>query len=133
MAAWPNMERPYKKTMGIKINGDDIPDVSEMGYQVGDLDTSGRRDATGLLHRNRVAQKINYEFSWNSLEWKMLQWILSHINNAKFSVTAPDPRTFDGAYTGNYYVGDRTGNCKYYLVEKGDIAQYSLKLKFIEY
>lgn len=133
MAVWSGMVRHYNNAMGIKINGDDIPDVSKMSYQIGDLDTSGSRDATGLLHRARVATKINYEFSWNALEWDMLRWILSHINADKFKLTAPDPRTFEGTYTGDYYVGDRTGECMYYLVEKADIAQYSLKLKFIEY
>jgi len=133
MATWSGMKRKYSKTMGIKINNDDMPDVSKMAYQVGDLDTSGRRDATGRLHRHRVAQKINYEFTWNSLEWGMLQWILTHINTAKFTVTAPDPRTFRGVYTGDYYVGDRTGDCLYYLSESDDVSQYSLKCKFIEY
>jgi len=133
MAMWENMQRAYSNKMGIQINGDDMPDVSKMSYQVGDLDTSGSRDATGLLHRARVATKINYEFSWNALEWGMLQWILTHINAEKFTLTAPDPRSFQGTYTGNYYVGDRTGDCLYYLEEKSDISQYSLKLKFIEY
>ena len=135
MAKWPegSMTRKYKNSMGIKIDGDDIPDVSKWDYQIGDLDTSGNRDATGLLHRSRVATKINYEFSWNSLEWTMLQWILSHINAAKFQVTAPDPRTFQGVYTGNYYVGDRTGSCQYFLEGTEEKAQYSLKLKLIEY
>lgn len=133
MARWGNMHRNYSNKMGIKIDGDDIPDVSKMSYQIGDLDTSGSRDATGLLHRARVATKINYEFSWNALEWNMLRWILSHINKAKFRLTAPDPRTFGGNYSGNYYVGDRTGECLYYITESDDIAQYSLKLKFIEY
>ena len=133
MAMWDNMQRAYSNKMGIQVNGDDMPDVSKMSYQVGDLDTSGSRDATGLLHRARVATKINYEFQWTSLEWNMLQWILSHINAEKFTLTAPDPRTFMGTYTGNYYVGDRTGDCLYYLEEKGDVSQYSLKLKFIEY
>ena len=63
----------------------------------------------------------------------MLQWILAHINNAKFRLTAPDPRTFQGIYTGDYYVGDRTGECLYYIVDNEDVAQYTLKLKFIEY
>lgn len=125
--------RQYNYKMGIRIGNTNIPDVSKWSYQVGDLDTSGRRDATGLLHRARVATKINYEFSWNSLDWEMLQIILQAVNHEKFKLTAPDPRTFLGTYTGNYYVGDRTGDAHYYLVEKDDVAQFSLKLKFIEY
>jgi len=125
--------RQYNYKMGIRIGNTNIPDVSKWSYQVGDLDTSGRRDATGLLHRARVATKINYEFSWNSLDWEMLQVILQAVNHEKFKLTAPDPRTFRGTYTGNYYVGDRTGDAHYYLVEKDEVAQFSLKLKFIEY
>lgn len=125
--------RDYNYRMGIKIGDVAIPDVSEWNYQVGDLDTSGSRDATGLLHRARVATKINYEFSWNALEWKMLQEIMNAIESDKFTLTAPDPRKYGETYTGAYYVGDRTGKGWYYLPEKDEIAQFSLKLKFIEY
>lgn len=125
--------RHYNYKLGIKANGVNIPDPAEWNYQVGDLDTSGSRDAKGLLHRNRVATKINYEFKWNALEWEMLQTIMSAINDAKFTLVAPDPRTFNGTYRGKYYVGDRTGKCIYYLDGKEEIAQYDLKLKFIEY
>ncbi len=127
------MERSYKYTMGITVGSVAIPDPSKWTYQVGDLDTSGSRDATGLLHRAYVATKINYEFSWNALEWEMLQRIVAAVNTPKFRMTAPDPRTFNTTYTGDYYVGDRTGECLYYLNEKDDKAQFSLKLKFIEY
>lgn len=125
--------RAYKYTMGIMVNGMNIPDPSEWNYQVGDLDTSGKRDATGLLHRAYVATKINYEFNWKSLDWEMLQMIVGAVQNQKFQLTAPDPRTFNTMYTGDYYVGDRTGKCLYYLPEKPDVAQFDLKLKFIEY
>ena len=135
------MIRTYNYRMGLKVNNTRIPDVSEWSYQVGDLDTSGSRDAKGMLHRARVATKINYEFSWNSLEWEMLQTILAAVSDAKFKLTAPDPRTFNGTYTGKYYVGDRTGKAQYYLPDdsggtpggRPEIASYTLKLNFIEY
>ena len=127
------MTRTYNYKMGIKIGETSLPDPSSWKYQVGDLDTSGSRDATGWLHRAYVATKINYEFEWKSLEWEMLQTILSAVNTPRFTLTAPDPRTFLDMYTGQYYVGDRTGDAKYYIVEKEDVAQFSLKLKFIEY
>ena len=125
--------RQYNYTMGIKIGDVKIPDPGEWTYQVGDLDTSGKRDATGLLHRAYVATKINYEFTWKALDWEMLQIIVSAVQNQKFVLTAPDPRTFQTKYTGDYYVGDRTGKCLYYLPEKDDVAQFDLKLKCIEY
>jgi len=125
--------RPYNYTMGFRVGSTNIPDPSKMTYQVGDLDTSGSRDARGLLHRAYVATKINYELSWESLDWEMLQIILAAVNHPKFTFRAIDPRTFNTMYTGQYYVGDRTGDAKYYLPNKDDKAQFSLKLKFIEY
>lgn len=127
------MNRAYNFKMGIEVDGVKLPDPSKLGYQVGDLDTSGSRDATGLLHRAYVTTKINYEISWNAIEWEMLDVILKAVNKPKFRFTAPDPRTFRDQYTGDYYVGDRTGDMLYYLDEKDDTSQYSLKLKFIEY
>ena len=127
------MERTYNYNMGILVNNVAIPDPSKWTYQVGDLDTSGNRDATGLLHRAYVATKINYEFSWSGLDWEMLQTIVHAVQNPQFSLTAPDPRTFDTTYTGNYYVGDRTGECNYFLPDRENKAVFSLKLKFIEY
>lgn len=125
--------RQYNYKMGIKVGDVEIPDPSEWNYQVGDLDTSGSRDATGLLHRAYVATKINYEFKWNALEWEMLEIILNAVQSPKFKLVAPDPRVFGETYTGYYYVGDRTGKGWYYRPELDDIAQFDLKLKFIEY
>ena len=124
---------PYNYSMGIKANGVELPDPSEWNYQVGDLDTSGSRDATGLLHRAYVATKINYEFSWNALEWEMLDKILDAVQSEAFTLVAPDPRSFKKTYTGTYYVGDRTGKGWYYLPQKNEQATFTLKLKFIEY
>ena len=132
------MNRTYPTRMGIVANGVALPDPQKMSYQVGDLDTSGSRDATGLLHRAYVATKINFEMSWNGLEWAKLQEMLAAVNTPKFSLTAPDPRTFTTTYTGDYYVGDRTGDMLLYKDSadyniEADDAVYSLKLKFIEY
>jgi len=123
----------YRYRMGIRINNTPIPDPSEWGYQVGDLDTSGSRDATGMLHRARVATKINYEFSWKALEWEKLQQMLSLMSADKFTLVAPDPRTFTGTYTGQYYVGDRTGKAIYFWPDRDETALFDLKLKLIEY
>ena len=126
--------RDYKDELGIAVGSTKLPDPTKMSYQVGDLDTSGSRDATGLLHRAYVATKINYELQWTSLGWDMLQHILTTVNaSPKFQFTAPDPRTFLNLYTGYYYVGDRTGDVNYFLPNKEGVAEYSLKLKFIEY
>lgn len=127
------MTRQYNYSMGIKVGNVNIPDPSEWNYQVGDLDASGSRDATGLLHRAYITTKVNYEFSWNALEWEMLQTILAAVLHPEFTLVAPDPRSFGQTYTGTYYVGDRTGKGWYYLPDRNEKATFSLKLKFIEY
>lgn len=127
------MYRNYKDELGIMIGNTKLPDPSEWNYTVGDLDSSGSRDATGLLHRARVATKVNYEFKWNCIGWDMLQHILTACDAAKFTLTAPDPRTFNRSYSGDYYVGDRTGKCYHMSNDREDIATFDLKLKFIEY
>jgi len=125
--------RKYKYSMGIKVNGTSIPDPTSWTYQVSDLDTEGGRDATGLLHRAYVATKVNYDFVWNALDWEMLQRIVAAIQTPSFTLLAPDPRTFNTMYTGTYYCGDRSGSCHYYLIENQEIAQFELKVNFIEY
>lgn len=127
------MKLQYNFNLGLKVGEVSLPDPSSWNYQVGDLDTSGSRDATGLLHRARVATKINYEFEWAALEWEMLQQILGAVADAQFTFTGPDPRSFRTRYTGQYYVGDRTGSAHYYRPDEEEVAMYSLKLKFIEY
>lgn len=127
------MTRRYNYSLGLKVDGVEIPDPSEWNYQVGDLDTSGNRDATGYLHRAYVATKINYEFSWNSLEWEMLQLVLEAVQKPQFTLVAPDPRVFGETYTGTYYVGDRTGKGWFYRPDLTQVSEFSLKLKFIEY
>ena len=123
----------YNYDMGIKVNNTNIPDPAEWNYQVGDLDTSGKRDATGLLHRAYVATKINYEFTWNGLEWEMLQTLLNAVNTPRFTLKAPDPRSYGGSYTGTYSVGDRSGKGWYFNPDRDETATFTLKLKFIEY
>lgn len=125
--------RSYNYLMGFCVGDTPIPDPSEMNYQVGDLDTSGSRDATGLLHRAYVATKINYELSWNGLDWEMLQVILNAVNSPKFRFTGIDPRTFNTTYSGYYYVGDRTGKAHFFLPQREDKTVFTLKLKFIEF
>lgn len=123
----------YRYQLGLTVNGISIPDPNAWEYQVGDLDTSGSRDATGYLHRAYVATKINYEFSWNALEWEELAIILNAVNTPKFTFTGPDPRVMNASYTGEYYVGDRTGKVAYFWPSSQEKAIFSLKMKFIEY
>lgn len=127
------MVLPYKYHMGILVDGIPIPDPSEWTFQIGDLDTKGSRDCTGYLHRAYVATKINYEFQWKGLEWDMLQQITAAVLTPKFTLVAPNPSRFNEMHTGEYYVGDRTGNAHYFWIHTDAIGLFTLHLKMIEY
>lgn len=119
--------------MGIKIGGVAIPDPSSWEYEVADLDLSGKRDATGYLHRERVATKVNYHFQWEALDWETLDKVLKAVSSDKFTLIAPDPRNFNAMWTGDYYVGDRSGNDHYFNYSNTNIAAFSLKMNLIQY
>lgn len=123
----------YTYNMGIKVGEVSLPDPSKWDYEVADLDTMGKRDGTGLLHRAKVATKVNYSFEWSGLEWEMLQTIISAVSSDAFTLKAPDPCTYNTVRTGTYYTGDRTGSNIYYDTSRPEKGFYSLKVKLIEY
>ena len=123
----------YSFDMGITVNGTAIPDPSSWAYEVADLDVSAKRDATGYLHRSRVATKINYELEWEGIGWAMLQTILTAASADKFTLSAPDPTICTGMHSGDYYVGNRTGNNHWFWKDHDEKGLFTLKLKFIEY
>lgn len=98
--------RKYTYNLGFAVNDIPIPDPSEFSGETADLDTSAERDATGLLHRNKVAQKIPLSFKYTNIGWDMCQTILQAVNSSKFRFTYPDPNT-GHMRTGNYYTGNR--------------------------
>lgn len=123
----------YRYDMGIKVRNTPFPDPSKWDYEVADLDTEAERDATGYLHRKKVATKVNYSFEWPGLGWEMLTLMLEAVDSAKFMLTAPDPRNYQRMWTGDYYVGNRDGTNLFYWPEHPETAVFTLKLKFIQY
>lgn len=124
----------HRYDMGFKVDTVPIPDPSKMTYEVADLDTEAARDAKGYLHRTMVATKINFALQWNGLDKATLGIILQAVNKPGFTFTAPDPRTVDDRkWTSRYYVGNREGDCLFYLLDRDDPSIYSLSLKFIQY
>lgn len=98
--------RLYKYNLGFAINGTPIPDPSGFSGETSDLDTSAERDATGLLHRNWVAQKVPTEMTYTNIDWDMCQSILAALNHPSFQFTFPDPNV-GTLRTGTYYAGNR--------------------------
>ena len=124
----------HKYDMGFTVDGTPIPDPSKMSYEVADLDTEATRDTRGYLHRKMVATKINFALQWNALDKATLAVILQAVNKPGFTFVAPDPRTVENlTWTSTYYVGNREGECLYYLLERDEPSIYTLSLKFIQY
>lgn len=123
----------YKQfTLGFKVGDHHLPDPSAYSYTVADLDASGNRDATGLLHRERVGTKRNVELKWSALDWETVQDILQTVDAESFTFTFPCPEA-RGSYTGTYYVGDRkVGNI---MLTGGEWQHYvgELEIHFIEF
>lgn len=101
------MQLYYK--FGLKIDNTAIPDPSSFEYTVSDLDLSGERDSNGLLHRKYVATKHNAKIHYDALEYPTVMTILGLLAHDSFQFRFIQPDT-NAAYTGTYYVGDRTMN-----------------------
>ena len=101
-------------TMGIKFGGVSIPDPSEWNPSIADVDESAERDATSVLHRNRVGQKINFGFKWNCLTWAEMASILNAVNSDSFTAVCPDPYQKGGTLR-HILRGRQVGNNKILL------------------
>lgn len=105
------MEREYSYKMGFRINDTPVPDPSAFSGAESDLDTLGKRDSTGELHRNKVAQKFHQKMEWNNLGWDMIQRIGNLMNQSdRFQWTYPEPMV--GMNTVTAYCGDREWEAK---------------------
>lgn len=94
-------------SMGFMVNGTAIPDPSAFSGKESDLDTMGERDATGYLHRNRVATKHPLNLEYKNIPWTTIQTICGLMTADKFLFSFPDPFSSSGLTTINAYVGDR--------------------------
>lgn len=117
-------------TMGFCINGVPIPDPNVFTGAESDLDTMGERDATGYLHRNRVATKHPLKVEYNNITWEMIMDISKLLRNDKFQFTFPSPFTGD-LQTIDAYVGDR--NFETIRSPLNGVWIGSLKFSIIEY
>jgi hypothetical protein len=125
--------RDYRYDLGFAVNGVPIPDPAGFSGETSDLDTSAERDATGLLHRNWVAQKVPLELSYTNIDWRMCETILKALNHASFQFTYPDPNV-GRLRTGTYYVGNRKWKSVWMPAGEGPAGWYvDLTFSVIEY
>lgn len=92
--------------MGFAVNETPIPDPMVFTGAESDLDTMGERDATGYLHRDRVATKHPLKIEYKNIPWETMMDIGSLLTNDKFQFKFPSPFT-GGIYQIDAYVGDR--------------------------
>ena len=117
--------------MGFMIGSTAIPDPNSFTGKESDLDTMGERDATGYLHRNKVATKHPISLEWKSLPWGVIKEMCALMTSAKFSFTFPNPFSSAGTQTIDAYVGDRDFTAVWSPTEGEWIGD--LKVSFIEY
>jgi hypothetical protein len=119
--------------MGLKLGGVSIPDPSGWSFSIEDVDASAERDTTGLLHRDRVAQKINFSYTFNAITWAEVATILNAINSAQFAATTPNPYAAGSTRSGTYYVGKRSGETIFFREDKEETGRFTLSFNIIEY
>ena len=81
------------------------PITFQVVYQ--DIDGETYRDASGQLHRDRLATKIKLKCSWGVLDPIQTSQLLNAVQDQFFDVNYPDPKLGDYT-TKTCYVGDRT-------------------------
>lgn len=101
--------REYRYSMGFRVNDILIPDPATFSGAISDLDTSAERDATGMLHRCKVATKTPLKFGYNAIEWEMFKAIAALVSEDRFDFTFFSPQTCQFE-TITAYVGDREWN-----------------------
>lgn len=125
----PNFIGNVRFDMGFMVNGYPIPDPSKFSGAVSDLDTMGKRDATGYLHRNRVATKHPIKMEYQNISWRLMCEICELLKDDKFEFTYRDP--VDGPLTFDAYVGDREWEVVRASLNEAPIG--NLKFSVIQY
>ena len=117
--------------MLIAVDGITLPDPSQYQYQLNDVDSekSGRSTINGKMHRDRIAQKVKIEATWNLTSAEDTKKILQATNKQTLSVKFLN--TYNNTFeTKTMYVSTKTTSM---ITFKNGIAKYKgLKIDFIE-
>lgn len=119
--------------MGLSFAGTAIPDPSGWDVSIESLDASAERDGTGELHRDMVAEKMNFSFRYNAIPWERAAVILNLMTGQSFTAVTPNPYVKGGTRSGTYYVGGRSMKTIYYWKDTEQIALCDLTFNIIEF
>lgn len=112
----------------IYVNGVALPDPSEFTWGLQDIsDSDSGRTEDGLMHKNRIGQKVTISLGWNNPTPDKVATILQAVNSEYISVTYPDSLTGYNE-TKTFYVGDRTTPMKWWNVKGKVYSKLSFNL-----
>ena len=117
-------------SMGFSVNGIPLPDCSEFSGKESDLDTMGERDATGYLHRKKVATKWPLKLSYKAIPVEVANDITRLIRSDKFMFTWYNPY-YEELQTMEAYVGDRDFDAVWW--PEGGVKLINLSFSVIQY
>lgn len=117
--------------MGFRVGDTAIPDPASFSGKESDLDTMGERDATGFLHRKRVATKHPLNLEYKNLPWGVIHEICTLLMDDQFEFTYPSPFSTSGTVTITAYAGDRDFNAVWSPANDEWIGD--IKVSIIEY
>ena len=125
-------DHPYLTySMGFMVENMPIPDPSGFSGKESDLDTMAERDATGYLHRNRVATKHPMNIEYKNIPWGVITRICQLMMKDKFKFTFPNPFSQSGHVTIDAYAGDRDFSAVWSPEDQDWLG--NLKVSIIEY
>lgn len=122
--------RTHNYEMGFMVDNLALPDPSEFSGKASDLDSGAGRDATGLLHRKRVATKHPIKLKYNHITWGTMNQIMGTMRGKEsFQFTFPDP--LEGTITVKAYCGDRDWDAE--MAPSNDDYVGNLEFSVIEF
>ena len=87
------------------VNGASVPTPSVFNWSLQDVsDPDAGRTLDGIMHKNRIAQKVKIQLEWHGVTEDVARQVLGMFNPEYFNVTYPDP--MGGTSTRTFYRGD---------------------------
>ena len=114
-----------------KVDGTDMPCPSkcEVGYQDISAPDSGRT-LDGLMHKEKVGQKVKLELEWKGVSDADASTILLAFDPEYVDITYHDTKT-NSILTKNFYTGDRKAST-YWWNDDGEFTYLSVAFNVIE-
>lgn len=93
-----------------KVDGITLPTPDEYKPSVEDLSSEATgRTLDGIMHKDVVAVKDYYEFTWKSLSWEDTAKVFNAVNGkTQVTLMYADPRIPNTFLTNRFYVGKRS-------------------------